>query len=116
MRLRAALSFLIVLCLCAIAPAATPDEVLQSKGLTKQGNYYLLPDDLKLPESLKVMRQAKKTLDDNTRKRNAIQAQIKDARNVMAKLDQQYRDTLATLKPNLPDDKHNQIVVQIKTL
>src|SRR5216117_3667109 len=72
------------------APAQTSpaDDLLKSKGLTRQGSYSLLDTDVHLSESLRTMRLAKKALDDNTRKRQQIQAQIKDAVATMAKLNQ----------------------------
>src|SRR5438046_914916 len=107
----------IVMVLAAAASGQTsPDDLLKAKGLTRQGTYYLLDADIKLPEGLKTMRQAKKLLDDNTRKRTMLQAQIKDANATLANLDKRYREVLASLKPGLTDEKHNQIVAEVKTL
>src|SRR5438270_11238955 len=103
-----------------VAPAArgqtsSPDDLLKSKGLTRQGTYYLLDTDINLPAGLRTMRQAKKLLDDNARKRSQIQAEIKDAKTTLASLDQRYRQVLAAITPGLPDEKHNQLVGQGKT-
>ena len=53
---------LVVISTATTSAQTSPDDVLKSKGLTRQGTYYLLDADIKLPEALKTIRQAKKLL------------------------------------------------------
>lgn len=81
----------------AIAPRVTgpdpaSDQLLQSKGLTKVGNDYLLDVDAHLGQGLRQVRQAKKLLDDNTAARNRIEQQVKQANAAIDQLNRQLAD------------------------
>jgi clan AA aspartic protease (TIGR02281 family) len=68
-----------------------PDEIMQAKGMTKVGSFYLLEDDAKLSEWLKLTRSTQKTLDDNLKKRAEIDKGIKLADSSIAKWDSEVR-------------------------
>jgi aspartyl protease family protein len=98
------------------SPAAASDELLASKGLTKAGTTYVLEADAKLPEALRVIRAAKKKLEDNGRKRAAVQAQIKDAQNRLARLDRQFGDLNARYNAVNSTDEKNELAAAINAL
>jgi len=68
------------LALTSIARGATaPEDVLKKLGFTKIGTFYLLEEDIKLPEKLRLMRAAKYRVDDNAARRAKIQGEIESA-------------------------------------
>src|SRR4051812_4935798 len=88
------------------------EEVLKSKGLTKVGITYLLEGDIKLPEALRAMRLAKKTLDEDTKKRIQLENQIKQAKGFIATKEFEGRDLSEKLSRVKPGDafENNKIV------
>src|SRR5205814_3244681 len=91
---------------------------LKEKGLTKVGITYLLEGDIKLPESLRVMRLAKKTLDDDTKKRVQLENQIKMAKGAIATREFESRDLSEKLSRVKPRDafENNKIVGRLNVL
>lgn len=74
----------LLLTLTSIARSApAPEETLKQHGLTKVGALYLLQDDIKLPEKLRLMRAAKYRVDDNAARRSKIQNDIEAAKTTI---------------------------------
>jgi len=93
-----------------------PEEVIKDKGLQKVNALYLLEADAKLPESLRAFRLAKKTMDDDTKKRVEAENKIKMAKGAIGNWELEYRrlnERLADVKDAF---QHNQIVGQINSL
>jgi clan AA aspartic protease (TIGR02281 family) len=74
-----------------LAEDKTPDEIMKAKGLAKVGSFYLLEDDARLSDWLRLTRSTQKTLDDNLKKRAEIDKGIKLADSSMAKWDSDVR-------------------------
>ena len=70
----------------------TPEEILNSKGLTKAGITWVLQDDITLPEGLRTMRATKTRVDQNTSKRENLERQIKNANSAIAQWKVQFED------------------------
>src|SRR6185437_2664128 len=67
------------------------EDALKSKGLTRVGIIYELDDDAHLQAGLRAMYQAKSKLEDNSRKRQAIDNDITAAGQKIAQLNEQER-------------------------
>lgn len=93
-----------------------PEDVLKEKGLVKVGITYLLEDEVKLPESLRTMRLAKKKLDDDTKKRVAFEGQIKMAKGAIAEREYKFRNLNEKLSTVKDAFQNNQIVGQLNVL
>lgn len=79
------------------AAGGAGDEVLRGKGLVRVEGYYLLEADAGLPQLLKNVRQAKKRLDEQTAKRAAAEAQVRQAGDRVAQLYRQLADSTQRL-------------------
>lgn len=102
-----------------IASAAddkAPEEVLKEKGLSKVGITYLLEGDAKLADTMRQFRLAKKTMDDDTRKRIDLENKVKIAKNAYAQWDYEYRQLNEKLGTEKDAFRHNQIIGQINSL
>lgn len=82
----------------AFADDKTSDEALRIRGLTKVGIYYLLDEDIKLPEFLRVARAAEAKVETSLRKRAYIQKDINIAQNSMEGLESQNEALTAKLQ------------------
>src|SRR5947209_8944047 len=89
---------------------ATAEETLKGKGLVKSGALYLLEGDAKLQESLKDFRAVKKQFDDDTRKRNEIEKQIRMAKGMIGQWELDYRNLNEKLSGAKDAFQNNQIV------
>jgi hypothetical protein len=100
-----------------LAEDKNPDEIIKAKGLAKVGSYYLLDDDAKLSDWLRLTRSTQKTLDDNLKKRAEIDKGIKLADSSMAQWDsdlRQLQEKQQKVKNNTR--QYNDIGSQINTL
>jgi hypothetical protein len=68
-----------------------PDDALRAKGLTRTGSLYLLRDDASLPEWLRLVRGAQKTLNANLKQRASIDGNIKTADTSIAAWDREVK-------------------------
>ena len=93
-----------------------PEDLVKEKNLQKVGAFYLLEGDVKLGDDLKQMRLAKKTLDDDTRKRIDVEKKIKMAKGALADWEYEYRELNEKLGATKDALQHNQIVGQINSL
>lgn len=93
-----------------------PEDVLKDKGLVKVGITYLLEGEVKLPESLRNMRMAKKKLDDDTKKRVTLENQIKMAKGAIAEREYKFRNLNEKLSTVKDAFQNNQIVGQLNVL
>jgi hypothetical protein len=100
----------------AAADEKSPDEVIKEKGLQKVNALYLLEDDAKLSESLRTFRLAKKTLDDDTKKRVDAEKQLKMAKGALGNWELEYRQLNERLADEKDTFRHNQLVGQINSL
>jgi aspartyl protease family protein len=97
MRLGLLVLSLVALSVTAHAAPATPEEVLKGKGLTRVGVAYLLDEDIKLPERLRLMRAAKFRVDDNASKRMKLEREIESAKGRYLECGRELADTHAAL-------------------
>jgi aspartyl protease family protein len=111
-----ALAFAMLASPLARAADKAPDDVLKEKGLTKVNFTYLLPDDAKLAESLRQMRLAKKTLDDDTKKRVDLEKKIKMAKGSIATWEFEFRNLNEKLAGAKDVFENNKIVGQLNAL
>src|SRR5258706_10285710 len=84
----------------AAAPAAVDkasEEILKSKALTKVGIFYLLEDDIKLPEGLRAQRQTKKQVEDYLRKKTELEKEIERVKSSIDEWDREYNELHVTL-------------------
>jgi clan AA aspartic protease (TIGR02281 family) len=93
-----------------------PEEIIKEKGLQKVNALYLLEADAKLPESLRAFRLAKKTMDDDTKKRVDAENKIKMAKGAIGNWELEYRRLNERLSDVKDAFQHNQIVGQINSL
>jgi len=77
--------------------AATPEEVLKGKGLTKIGAAYLQDGDIKFPEKLRLMRAAKFRVDDNAAKRMKLEKEIENAKATYVQLGREMAEANAAI-------------------
>ena len=76
----------------------TAEAILQSKGLSRVGTYYLLDADIKLPEWFRNMRMAQNKVETSMRKRAYIEKDMEAAEATMEDLDQQNRALTSKLE------------------
>lgn len=93
-----------------------PEEVLKEKGLSKVGITYLLEGDAKLAETMRQFRLAKKSMDDDTKKRIDLENKVKMAKSAYAQWDYEYRQLNERLGTEKDAFRHNQIIGQINSL
>src|SRR4051794_34889630 len=74
------------------AATGTPDEVLKTKGLIKFASAYVLDVDAKLADRLRTLRAAQRLIDENARKRAAMQREIEQHEALIARGDAEFRD------------------------
>ena len=119
MRTSMACAVAMLLCWCGSVRAEdkAPDEVLKSQGLTKVGITYLLEGDIKLPEALRAMRQAKKQCDAYAARKSDLERKVQMAMNATSQLEAEYRNVLAQQDAvkNIPF-RYNQLVGRANAL
>lgn len=93
-----------------------PEEVLKEKGLSKVGTSYLLDGDAKLAEELRKLRLAKKTLDDDTKKRMDLEKKIKMAKGALSQWEFEFRTLNEKLAGAKDVFENNKIVGQLNSL
>ena len=95
----------------------TPDEMMKAKGMTKAGSFYLLEDDVRLSDWLRLTRSTQKKLDDNLKKRAEIDKGIKLADDSMGKWDSEVRQLqVKQQKARGNALEYNDVGAQINTL
>jgi aspartyl protease family protein len=98
--------------------AATPEETLKAKGLTKVGAFYVLEGDMKNPERLRAMRVIKHKMDSSATQRMKIEKEIDNAKATIIGCAKE----IAALGATLPDARrqsvarHNEVVAQMNRL
>src|SRR3954454_17182299 len=91
------------------------EDVLKSKGLTKVGLYYVLDSDTKIPEGLVAIRQAKKRIEEYTKRKAAIEQELAATQANIDRLDQEYRDLNEEMSKWKDIYHHNKYVAQINS-
>ncbi|MDB5319169.1 MAG: hypothetical protein JWN40_800 [Phycisphaerales bacterium] len=91
------------------------EEVLKSKALTKVGIFYLLQDDIKLPEGLRAQRQTKKQVEDYLRKKTSLEKEIETVKSSIDEWDREYNELHVMMARTKDIPHHNQIVGEINT-
>ena len=107
--------------LIAAAPAPSPatsaaEELLKAKGLTRVGQQYLVDEDAKLRDALKPMRQAKSQLDAAIKKRELLEANLKDMDRELAAWHARYRELNERYSRISDTQERNNIASQVNTL
>ena len=92
------------------------EDLLQAKGLTKVRLTYLLEDDVKLPESLRAVRAAKRKIEENASRRNSLERSIDSAKVAILECQQAALNLSERLSATKKSDtkKYNDIVKAIR--
>jgi clan AA aspartic protease (TIGR02281 family) len=91
-------ALMLTFALAASAEDRSPQDILTSKGLFKAKLVYVLPEDAKLPDSLREVRALRAKLDASIRKRAEIQREIDYANDQVAAWEEQNREMTERLE------------------
>jgi clan AA aspartic protease (TIGR02281 family) len=117
------------ICVCAAAvfmiipgivrcdtPATNPADPLVDKGLTKVGNQYILKGDTDAVAAMKSLRLLHAKMEDDNKKRAALETQIKSADNALANGEFQYRQLNSQMGGAADPTIQNQIIGKMNAL
>jgi aspartyl protease family protein len=92
------------------------EQLLKAKGLTKVRLSYLLEDDIKLPESLRAVRAAKRKIEENAARRSSLERSIDSAKVAILECQQAALNLSERLSATKKNDtrKYNDTVKAIR--
>jgi clan AA aspartic protease (TIGR02281 family) len=102
----------------AAPPPADPaaEEMLKSKGLMRVSQQYLVDEDVRLRDVLKTMRQSRSQLDAAIKRREMLEANLKDMDRELAAWHARFREVNDALNRTRDTVDRNNLIGQINSL